>query len=82
MPQLQTALQHIETEEAIVMGFEDLDVSVRFFDVSCLIDDEEEEDDDDDDDDDDNLDNSSLTGTLMLCSIYTDMYIRTCITCT
>ena len=27
LPQLQTALQHIETE---MMGFEDLDVSVRF----------------------------------------------------
>ena len=72
LPQLLTALQQIEREKAIVMDFEDFYVSVRCSDVSCLIDDEEEEDDDDDDD---NLDNSSVTGTLMLCSIHTCTYV-------
>lgn len=61
LPELVSKLQSIETEEVILMNFEDLDVSVRCSQVPHL------EDDDEQDDDDDSvlsLDNSSLTGTV------------------
>ena len=55
-----SALQCMETEEVVVMNFEDLNISVRCSEITHLEDDDE--DDDDNNDDDDSLDNSSLTG--------------------
>jgi len=59
LPELVSTLQHMEAEEVVLINFEDLDVSVRYSEVSHLEDNDEE---DDEDDDDDSLDNSSLIG--------------------